>query len=229
MFPLKKAHDTINLSATDTITNTKKRKRSVPSIDSHTPHKKLVTLKLDPHILSTIHTATTNNTSTSIEPSNMPSKKPRARPNKKPPTPSDSTDAIVILNDSISSSDQINLPSKINRGRSLTTPIKLFDSTELRNLPPSHKESEQSWAPTITGLPQRSAKAIAHDARVEKVHSDGTLRITPCNRCFTFRTQCVKDDSSKSCSRCLYTRKRCEGAIKLGKWTDIDRKRVTSN
>lgn len=74
--------------------------------------------------------------------------------------------------------------------------------------------------------PQRSALAIAHLHRVRKVHEDGTLQITPCIYCFQAGKQCVKSSGSTSCSWCLQRRKKCEGAVELGRWVDKDDTRV---
>ena len=230
MFRQKKVHDNINEpSATDadTTTKSKKRKRSDTCTDSNTLRKKLIILKLDPRLLSIIPTATTDDTTTSLESPNIRSNKRRGYPKRSRLMPSYSTDPTATLNDSVPSAERSNPPSKTPRSFSTTTPIKPSNSTQLRDSASSNQEHDQNCAPTITDLPQ-CAKPIAQCTRVEKVHSSGTLQITPCSRCFTSRKQCVKDDSSKSCSWCLHTRKRCEGSIELGKWTDVDGKRVIS-
>lgn len=65
MFLKKKAQNNINESSatdTNTTTNTKKRKRSNPPINSNSTQKKLITIKLSRHLLSTIPTATRDDT-----------------------------------------------------------------------------------------------------------------------------------------------------------------------
>jgi len=75
-------------------------------------------------------------------------------------------------------------------------------------------------------LPQRSALATVRLHRVRKVHEDGTLQITPCIYCFQAGKQCVKSSGLSSCSCCLQRRKKCEGAVALGKWVEKDDTRV---
>ena len=74
--------------------------------------------------------------------------------------------------------------------------------------------------------PVRTANAIAHDLRVREIHDEGTIVITPCLRCVNSLKQCVKSDLSDTCSSCLCIRKKCEGAVEMGKWVDSDGKRV---
>ena len=135
MFIKKKAQNNINESSatdTNTTTNTKKRKRSNPPINSNSTQKKLITLKLGRHLLSTIPTAARDDTTTSLKSSYMPSLKLRIRPLQSPPMPSDSTYPTVTLNDLITSPKRLNTLSKIALDSSTTTPIKLSNTTETR-------------------------------------------------------------------------------------------------
>lgn len=96
------------------------------------------------------------------------------------------------------------------------------DSTDPRA---SLKSSSKNENPVT----QCNASTLTHDAQVHnvhKVHRDGTLQISPCNRCFKSCRQCIKTTTSKCCSYCLQIRKKCEGAVELGRWIDIDGKRV---
>ena len=74
--------------------------------------------------------------------------------------------------------------------------------------------------------PVRSESAIAHDLRVRQIHDEGTIVITPCLLCVNSLKQCIKSDLSGTCSSCLHIRQKCEGAVEMGKWVDLDGKRV---
>ena len=219
MFPQKKTNDIIRPTTTDlhSTLKSKKRKRSETTIDSSTPRKTLVTLKLDPQFLSRVTTAPTDYPPPSPEPLHI----PHLHTKTTPPILSDSNDPTSTPTNPSASPKLLYLPPKPTLCHSMTLPTKSSNSTELRDSSSSDKNAKLTTDP-----PLHSASAIAHDARVDKVHSDGTLQITPCDRCFTSRKQCIKHDSSKSCSWCLQVRKRCEGAIELGKWTEVDGKRV---
>ena len=59
---------------------------------------------------------------------------------------------------------------------------------------------------------------------VLRKHNRGKIQITPCLRCFKMRRQCVKDTKGekKSCTSCRLSRCRCEGAVELGKWVEVN-------
>jgi len=57
-----------------------------------------------------------------------------------------------------------------------------------------------------------------------RTHDRGIIQIAPCLRCFKTRRQCVKDTrgDQKSCTHCRYSRCRCEGAVELGTWIQVN-------
>lgn len=61
---------------------------------------------------------------------------------------------------------------------------------------------------------------------LQSIHNQGTLQITPCNRCFKTFRQCVKLKNNK-CTWCIHTKKSCQGTIKLGTWIEIGNRWVS--
>jgi hypothetical protein len=94
--------------------------------------------------------------------------------------------------------------------------------------PPSNHQSQP--APPTRHPNSRSCTAFRLGtclgfAKVQRIHTEGTLQITPCEPCFRSLRQCIKLHYH-SCSWCLQSHTRCEGAVQLGLWVESAGKQV---
>jgi len=94
------------------------------------------------------------------------------------------------------------------------------------NYPPMEQPPPISSPPRPRGRPKLDPTLTSAQRLLNLLltHDRGTIQIAPCLRCFKTRRQCVKDTrgDQKSCTYCRFARCRCEGAVELGKWVQMN-------